>query len=204
VNFLDPDGRKISSSSSTIENEDGTTTTNVNITFTGAIQNTSDSNISASKLGKLADRAASQIEKSFTGSSVDENGNTTNYTTTADIVVGALTAGNERHNIEIVNSNDRRMQGFIPTIVIAGQKPDYPAGAAPILGNDIFINQSIVSSKSEFKRTSAHEFGHSAGLLHPGARGGLPGIPKKNLMTQSRFSSSTKIVPAQLHKIANP
>lgn len=204
INFLDPDGRKISSSSSVEENEDGTTTTTVNITFTGALQNTSSSNLSDKKLGKLADHMASQIEKSFAGSSVDENGNTTVYNTIADIVVGEATAGNERHNIEIVNSDDRRMQGFIPTIVIAGQKPDYPAGAAPIRGNDIFINQSIVSSKSAFKRTSAHEFGHSAGLLHPGARGGLPGIPQKNLMTQSRFSSSTKIVPAQLHKIANP
>ncbi|MEL6258125.1 MAG: RHS repeat-associated core domain-containing protein [Pseudomonadota bacterium] len=198
VNFRYPDGRAITSSS-TVENEDGTTTPAVNINFTGARRNTSSSRIGSPRLGRLANRAAKQIEDSFSESNTDASGNAEIYNTDTGINIGGATSKNGRHNIEIVDKYSSSLgQGFVQ---IAGFEPRVNAGRSPICGNDIFLNQKLISNRSEFKRTAAHEFGHSAGLCRPNQCGNRGRIPVNNLMIQSRFSSLTAIIPSQLEKI---
>jgi len=70
------------------------------------------------------------------------------------------------------------------------------------MGTEIFLNADITSSSRQFKKTSAHEFGHSAYLGHPGELGSIAGLPSENLMSQSAVDMSTKILPVQLARIA--
>ncbi|HEB29139.1 MAG TPA: hypothetical protein ENI05_15545 [Porticoccus sp.] len=166
--YIDPDGREIKS----VLNGSSTT-----INFTGVVIDRTGT-LSKPQLTNLASRMKGQIESSFTGRSGSGR-----WSTNATIDVGV--PGDKlsgRHEINIQPSSSFRNSRVLGNVDEIG-------------GSQININENLKSlspknsaTNASFERTSAHEFGHSAGLLH--SSGGL--------MQQTRSSNSLNISKSQI------
>lgn len=188
VNGSDPTGMRISVGSTRDVQDNGTTVTVVNIHFTANLNSAGGSPPAGSTMSQLADRLERQIERDFSKTYRDANGNVTRYRVTADIRVGPQSGS--RHNITLRSSTDPIVQG------VAGNAPNFDAG------RQININEAVFNTPGQFERTGSHEFGHTAGLRHPNDPGNpLPGLPQANLMTQSNQSFSHQIERRQLRAI---
>ncbi len=80
-------------------------------------------------------------------------------------------------------------------------------GLAAVGGSWIDVVSNIVGltpnaqSNASFERTSAHEFGHSAGLLHPGENGAPGTLGDSNLMSQTRFTGDRSTNKGQIEQM---
>ena len=112
-------------------------TTNT-IKFTRALTNTGTLP-AVTTAQDLATNLATQIESDFSSSSTDTSGNEIEFVTTADIIVGAATAANERHGVHVVPNGD-------PKLVRSGV-----IGNAPGLdtGNDFYINDLTLNGTAQ-------------------------------------------------------
>ncbi|MDY7099002.1 MAG: RHS repeat-associated core domain-containing protein [Pseudomonadota bacterium] len=185
INLTDPTGEKISVGSTVEEREDGTTETTIEITFTATLVVDGGKLPSGMTASDLASTMEQEIEGDFSKSYTDSDGNTVNYVTKADINVGKAATG-DRHQINFVARGDARL------------------GRAGVLGNARGFDRGRVINIGDHagRRTWSHEFGHAAGLRHPGADpNALPGIPTQNLMSQTRVSNSRDVRRRQLQKI---
>lgn len=180
IRFIDPDGMKVDIKE---EQRDGQKPL-VSITFTAEFVNTSKTSIDQNKMNDLKDQMTSQISNSFGGDYSD-----------FDVNVNV--------NIEVRSSFDEVTgdAGHVIYIVDQGseeipEKGD--VGGATRISSDegsIYLSNSIVDDKNQFKRTSAHEFGHVAGLNHPDHKNATQadkdaGNNPKNLMIQSGKSTT--------------
>jgi RHS repeat-associated protein len=163
--YVDPDGREIKSIQKDVIRKDGQKISETEIKFTGVMIDRTGT-LSTDQLKGLASQMTTQIESSFTGSSDDAS-----WSTKAIIDVGsANTPLNSRHEINIQASSSFPVEG-----ALGSQK-----------GSKINLLNTL--TKTQFNRTSAHEFGHAGGLNH--YSGGL--------MTQSKYSKSLEISGTQI------
>jgi uncharacterized protein RhaS with RHS repeats len=163
--YVDPDGREIKSKREDVIRDDGKKITETKIEFTGVLIDRTGT-LSNDQLSGLASQMKTQVESSFSGSSTDAS-----WSANATIDVGsANTPLNGRHEINIQDSS-----AFPNDRALGSQQ-----------GSKINLKNTLTTT--QFNRTSAHEFGHAAGLSH--MTGGL--------MLQSRISSSLEISKTQI------
>ncbi|WP_292090832.1 RHS repeat-associated core domain-containing protein [Brevundimonas sp.] len=178
VNLTDPTGTEISATRTVTTSEGGKTHTVVSVVFTAALSNAGGN--TKRSLNDLAEDMANSIEENFNQSFTDEDGNTVEYKMDAQIRVGKREG--VEHGISITNRRigDAGMwnQGS-NTIEIGGFMTD-------------------ASMRNAFRRTSAHEFGHAAGLMH------TPSGQPPTLMTQSQHagpSQTQQVTQSQFSQI---
>jgi hypothetical protein len=180
LKFIDIDGNEITVRSSTANG-----VTHVAINFTARLTNESNLSTSANELKNIADRIKHGIEKDFSGSTANMKVKTkVDISTSGDL--------GSRHSIRLVDTVDKNP-------FVAGRVNE-------IGGKDIQLRANITQSL-RLERTSAHEFGHAAGLKHTHPDGNnikseqLTTAQKDNLMSQTRFSDSHRITSGQISQI---
>lgn len=92
-----------------------------------------------------------------------------------------------RHKINLVNKKE--------VVDFSSGKKSEVLGNASLGGKGINLSTSLLKNNKALPRTSAHEFGHSAGLKHKNAAG------QHNIMTQSGKSKSTTVTSGQVKAI---
>jgi len=169
INHIDPFGEELRKTEDVIQNDDGTTTTNVDFKFDAAVSiNGGDLPDGQSAQG-FAENLANGIEDSFTGSVTDKNGNTINYSMDADIRVGDA-VGSET-SIKFVPFGSKELIGG--------------AGRAKI-GNryNVLISDHAVNNNLRKQGVlGAHEFGHAFGLYHSDGNYNAPTLMKSGNYT---------------------
>ena len=181
INNVDFTGLKIESVETVQTRSDGTTLTTRTITFTAAIKS-DGGNLNGQSLSDIASAAETAIESRFSGSTTDSAGNTIEYVIDAQISTGNATG--DQHQLSIVAPGDSRLGQAQPGFIILGRAPGFENG------NDIFLNDSLLSGTNDFGRIVAHEFGHSAGLRHVAASGNLMhSLPSQDMISNAQRRS---------------
>lgn len=178
INYIDPFGEELRKTEEIIQNDDGTTTTNVDFNFDAAVSIDGGNLPDGQTAEGYADNIANQIESTFTNSVTDENGNVTNYSMNAEIRVGEA-VGSET-SISLKPFGNPVLKGGV--------------GRAEI-GNRYQIYMSDHSSNNNLTRqgiVGAHEFGHAFRLRH------TKGSPR-TVMTQGNSTSTA--TPAQMNRL---
>ncbi|MCK9447337.1 MAG: RHS repeat-associated core domain-containing protein [Bacteroidales bacterium] len=187
--YVDPDGREIKTHRETAD--DGTVT--VVVTVTGKLVNESATAYTAEKLQGYADRLATSIADSYTGT-----GETVNFRGVANISVASddNPLSETDHAFRIVD------QGSIP----GAEGKSGVLGRALFGENVVYLSEHMLDRKEAtegknagtgkthtslgtLERTGPHELGHSGNLKHP-----TPGTMDGNLMHQTKQPNAGKKV----------
>lgn len=178
----------IATGSTVTQRSDGTTLTTVTIDVAANYR------IDGGTLpsGQTAEQAASAIEQAierdFSKTYVDANGNETRYVTDVNMTVNSSELGREQ--FVLVDASDSRLDGAL------GKAPGFEDGRTAYVSDEAGA------------RTAPHEFGHLAGLRHTAQVNQgcttAPGIDIENLMSQTGCSpTSQQIERSQLEQIFN-
>ena len=158
VILVDPDGREIIVTETI--NNDGTRT--VNITYTAYIRNQSNVEISDAEMQGYIDRIKGSIESVYSGNPQDNT--STTVTTNVDIkILPNENIDSKRHIITITNLPDgikgkgepNGMEMRLDISLLPNSPTNNETGFCETSAND---------TQNTLERTSAHEFGHNAGL----------------------------------------
>ncbi|NLD49330.1 MAG: RHS repeat-associated core domain-containing protein, partial [Clostridiaceae bacterium] len=184
--FIDPDGKEITVNRIQEEGKKDV----VQIKVSAFLVNTSSKEMSSSDLINCGVLIGEQIVNSFGG----EYENATVEVSCQIIVVSDISKTKDSHMFMISDPSDKDL------------KNGSYAGASNVGGRVAKINADIIDDACQLQRTSAHEFGHMAGLDHPDKEKD-PNVKeaasndKDNLMHQSINGSGTEIIEEQINKI---
>ncbi|MFC0345684.1 RHS repeat-associated core domain-containing protein, partial [Epilithonimonas hispanica] len=199
IMYVDPDGREWVITQSY---DKKTNTTNYQITFTGAVLNSS-SNKKIDMAG-FAKSVQSQTESLFNDLETNPN-----VTVSANINIRVIDDKEDLKStdtlIEIKDSNSKDFD------VYKDGKTDVVGRA--MNGKEISVNEKYVSGMISGKnsKTMAHEIGHTAGLQHPpmATDNSIFGFssefetPKSNFMRQGTIKDPSGITVRQLNRMEN-
>jgi len=191
INHSDPTGTEIDVTSDVVTRENGTTVTTVHINVTATLVLAGGQLPKGQTAQGLANKIARRIDRDFSKTFTDSNGNVTRYVTTVDMAIGP--AGNSgRNEFRLVASGDSRL-GFAPPGTTVNGKAD----CIGCKFGGVNLNDQAPL------RTAPHEFGHVAGLRHPNDPNNTLNLPTKNLMSQTILTNSESVTQSQLDSIAN-
>lgn len=174
--------------STVTQRPDGTTLTTVTIDVAANFRVDGGTLPSGRTAEQEAQAIEQSIERDFSKTYVDANGNETRYVTDVDMTVNGSELGREQ--FVLVDATDSRLGGGL------GIAPGFEDGRTAYVSDEAGA------------RTAPHEFGHLAGLRHTAQVNQgcttAPGIDIENLMSQTGCSpTSQQIERSQLEQIFN-
>jgi hypothetical protein len=165
----------------------------ITITFSAAIVNDSGQKITTKEMGQLAARYEKALDKAFTGE--DKNGNEWTMNATIRVIGKDEDRTSSEHIIKIADLNSD------PSKPLLAGEGAFRAGEIRIEANIRSLTPDHSFHNISFERTSAHETGHTMGLLHPDSPGAATTTSKENLMWQSRVTGGMTIETPQILSI---